>query len=108
MDQFIAYNFFKSGLISVGKSIDSIQRSLTSTLSECVYYQPSVILLDDLDAIAGKTEQEISDPSYFNRYDLKCFDDYIISLHILMFSLSEGYKIYIAYYFLKQIKLSWY
>jgi peroxin-1 len=36
-----------------GKRLESIQKTLESAFSEAVWRQPSVVLLDDLDLIAG-------------------------------------------------------
>ncbi|XP_066588565.1 peroxisomal ATPase PEX1 [Prorops nasuta] len=36
-----------------GKKAEVIQKLLTSTISECVYYQPSIIFFDDLECITG-------------------------------------------------------
>lgn len=52
-----------------GKTVDSLSKTITKALTECVYYQPSILLLDDLDAIAGvvkdSTERSAKATHYF-------------------------------------------
>lgn len=40
-------------LLCVGKRLESIQKALEVAFSEAAWRQPSVVLLDDLDLIAG-------------------------------------------------------
>ncbi|XP_025833897.1 peroxisome biogenesis protein 1-like isoform X3 [Agrilus planipennis] len=42
-----------------GKTLDSLSRMLYCNIVRAIYFQPSVILLDDLNAICGKVEREI-------------------------------------------------
>ncbi|XP_066992561.2 peroxisomal ATPase PEX1 [Anabrus simplex] len=41
-----------------GKKADTLHKLLSSSLVECVYYQPSVLFLDDLEELAGVALQE--------------------------------------------------
>ncbi|KAL0101615.1 hypothetical protein PUN28_019032 [Cardiocondyla obscurior] len=36
-----------------GKKVETIQKIITSAMSECVYYQPSILFLDDLESITN-------------------------------------------------------
>ncbi|XP_049774237.1 peroxisome biogenesis factor 1 isoform X1 [Schistocerca cancellata] len=50
-----------------GKTVETVQRILLTALTECVYYQPSVLLLDDLDAIASAVQLEHTEHTYYDR-----------------------------------------
>lgn len=52
-----------------GKKPDSIKKILVDTLAECVYYQQSVIIVDDIDSIACvvKNSEEKSSELYYMR-----------------------------------------
>lgn len=52
-----------------GKKPDSIKKTLVNALAEGVYYQPSIILLDDIDSIAcvTKNTEEKSSELYYMR-----------------------------------------
>nr|XP_012225043.1 PREDICTED: peroxisome biogenesis factor 1 [Linepithema humile] len=41
-----------------GKKVETIQKMITSALSECVYYQPSILFLDDLESISNTSNDE--------------------------------------------------
>lgn len=56
-----------------GKKVDTVQKMMVQILDNCLYYQPSVLFLDDLDIICGEpieTGEGIlsSEANYFNRY----------------------------------------
>jgi hypothetical protein len=36
-----------------GKKVETLQKLMSQWLCECTYYQPAVLVLDDLDSIAG-------------------------------------------------------
>lgn len=52
-----------------GKKPESVKKILVDALAECVYYQPSIILLDDIDSIAcvTKNSEEKSSELYYMR-----------------------------------------
>ncbi|KAJ1520189.1 hypothetical protein ONE63_004402 [Megalurothrips usitatus] len=53
-----------------GKTVESIFKHLQSFIDECVYNQPSILILDDLECIAGVSEdqdQSSQASAYFNR-----------------------------------------
>jgi hypothetical protein len=36
-----------------GKKVETLQKLMSQWLCECTYYQPAVLVLDDLESIAG-------------------------------------------------------
>lgn len=53
-----------------GKTVESLYKQLQSFVDDCVYHQPSILLIDDLECIAGVPEdqdQNSQASAYFNR-----------------------------------------
>lgn len=44
-------------LFFAGKKLENIQKRLIIALQMCIYYQPALLVLLDIDAIAGKSNQ---------------------------------------------------
>lgn len=38
--------------------MEALQKVITSALSECVYYQPSILFLDNLESISNTSNDE--------------------------------------------------
>ena len=45
--------FLHDNIILTGKNVETLQKMITHVLNECIYYQPAVLVLDDLGSIAG-------------------------------------------------------
>lgn len=65
------HQIFTSYFAVAGKSVESLFKNFQSFIDDCVYHQPSILFLDDLECIAGVAEdqdQSSQVSTYFNRF----------------------------------------
>lgn len=52
---------------SAGKRVEILQKTFLPAILDCIYHQPSILFVDDLESIAGRTmDDEENTPDSIN------------------------------------------
>lgn len=74
-----------------GKSVESLHKIFAQDFQNMIYYQPSVLVLDDLHIICGRTEAgkevQTAESLYFDRFVLAINNLFQILLTVVCFIL---------------------